>query len=62
MRLLLVSVGVAVWGIGLWLFLGGSYVGGGALILAGGLILVIAASGGWTEFLGGLSNWILFWR
>jgi hypothetical protein len=31
-------------------------------ILAGGLLLVIAASGGWGEFVEGLTNWLYFWR
>jgi hypothetical protein len=54
--------GLAVWAVGLWLFVGSSYVGGGLLILAGGLCLVIAASGGWDEFPEGLTNWLFFWR
>lgn len=61
-RWLLAAFGLAVWAVGLWLFVGGSYVGGGLLILTGGLCLVIAASGGWTDFLEGLANWLFFWR
>ncbi len=61
-RLLLGLLGLGVWGVGLWLFVAGSYVGGGLLILAGGLVIVIAASGGWGEFTEGLANWLYFWR
>jgi hypothetical protein len=61
-RAVFAVVGVALWGIGLALFVGGSYVGGGALILAGGLLLVIAAAGGWGRFLDGLTSFLYFWR
>jgi hypothetical protein len=44
-RWLLALLGVAIWAVGLWLFVDGAYVGGGLLILLGGLVLVIAASG-----------------
>jgi hypothetical protein len=63
---LLVVVGLAIWGAGLWIFaldgLGGSYVGGGALILLGGLLLVVAARGGGDSFIDGLVNFVYFWR
>jgi hypothetical protein len=55
-RWLLALLGVAIWAVGLWLFVDGAYVGGGLLILLGGLVLVIAASGGWSEFVEGLTN------
>jgi len=58
----LVALGFPVWGVGLYLLADGSWVLGGALMLLGGLFLVIAASGGWVEFWQGLSNWLYFWR
>lgn len=61
-RWLLALLGVAIWAVGLWLFVDGAYVGGGLLILLGGLVLVIAASGGWSEVVEGLTNWLYFWR
>jgi hypothetical protein len=57
-----VVVGVAIWAVGLVAFADGSYVAGGALALAGGLCLVVAAAGGWGRFFEGLTNWLLFWR
>ena len=61
-RWLMLLLSVAVWAVGLWLFVGGAYVAGGLLMLLGGLVLVVAASGGWTEFVEGLANWLYFWR
>jgi hypothetical protein len=61
-RWLLVLVGVGIWAFGIATFVGVSYVGGGVLVLAGGLCLVVAAAGGWSEFFEGLTNWLLFWR
>ena len=61
-RWLLLVVGIALWAGDLAWFIVGSDVGGGALVLAGGLCLVITAAGGWDQFWGGLLNWLLFWR
>ena len=61
-RVLGVFLGVAVWAVGLWLFITSSYVGGGLLVLAGGLCLVMAVGGGWSDFFEGLANWLFFWR
>ena len=61
-RWLLVAVGIAIWAGGLAAFVDGGYVAGGALVLAGGLCLVVAAAGGWGGFFEGLTNWLLFWR
>ena len=47
----LVALGFPVWGVGLYLLADGSWVLGGALMLLGGLFLVIAASGGWGRVL-----------
>ncbi len=44
------------------MLVGGSYALGGGLMVVGGLCLVIAASGGWTDFFEGLGNWLYFWR
>ncbi len=59
---LLVALGFPVWAVGLFLLADGSWVLGGALMLLGGLCLVIATSGGWGEFWQGLSNWLYVWR
>jgi hypothetical protein len=61
-RWLVLLVGVGLWTGGLTWFVVGSHVGGGALVLAGGLCLAIAAAGGWDQFRSGLLNWLLFWR
>lgn len=61
-RWLLVLVGLASWGAGLYVLAGGGYMLGGGLIIVGGLLAVIAASGGWSDFLEGLANWLHFWR
>lgn len=61
-RWLLVVVAFVLWGVGMYVLIGGSYVLGGALIVMGGLCLVIAASGGWSDFLDGVLNWLYFWR
>ena len=59
---LLVVVGVALWCIAAYLIAIGSYYVGGGVIILGALCLVIAASGGWTEFFEGVSNWLFFGR
>jgi hypothetical protein len=61
-RWLVGGLGLLVWILGLYVFVDGSYVAGGALILLGGGCIVAAASGGWSEFLEGLGNWLFFWR
>jgi hypothetical protein len=62
LRWFLVALGTAIWAVGLYLLVDGSYGLGGGLMIGGGLCLVIAASGGWTQFLEGLGNWLLFWQ
>ncbi len=61
-RWLLVVLAFMLWGVGMYVLIGGSYALGGGLIVMGGLCLVIAASGGWSEFVEGVSNWLYFWR
>ncbi len=61
-RWLLVGLGFFVWVTGLYLLSSGSYPLGGGLVIAGGLCLVIAASGGWPQFVEGVTNWLFFWR
>ncbi len=56
------SVGLVLWGLGLWRFAAGGYVAGGLLMLVGGACVMVAASGGWTEFVEGVANWLAFWR
>jgi hypothetical protein len=59
---MLVVVAVLVWAAGLYLLVDGRYVLGGALIVAGGLGFVVAATRGWGELAEGVSNWLYFWR
>ena len=59
---LLVVVGLAIWGAGVWFVVGGAWALGGGLMILGGLCLVVAASGGWTDFFEALTNWLYFWR
>lgn len=61
-RWLLVVVALVLWGVGMYLLFGGSYVLGGITLLTGGLFLVIAASGGFSDFVEGTANWLYFWR
>ena len=61
-RWVLATFGLGTWGAGLWISLESSYVAGGLLILVGGLCFVIAASGGWSQFVEGFTNWLFFWR
>ncbi len=61
-RWLLAVVGLGLWAFGLYLLVGGNYIVGGGSMITGGLCIVVAASGGWTEFWDGLSNWLYFWR
>ncbi len=61
-RRLLVVTGFVVWGTAAYVLVKGNYVLGGGLIVLGALTLVIAASGGWTEFCEGLTNWLFFGR
>jgi len=61
-RRLLVVTGFVIWGIAAYVLVRGNYVLSGGLIVLGALCLVIAASGGWTEFFEGLTNWLYFGR
>jgi hypothetical protein len=58
----LVLAGLAIWVVGVLRFAEGGYVVGGALILLGGLLLVLAAGTGWSHFAEGVANWLFFWR
>jgi hypothetical protein len=62
LRRLLVAVGAVIWIVGLCLLVTGDYRLGGAMIVGGGLCLVVAAAGGWTRLGEGLTNWLYFWR
>ena len=57
-RILLPGAGLATWGWGVWELVTGSYWGGGALILAGGLLLVIWAGGGLMRWREALADWL----
>jgi len=61
-RHLLAVVALLLWAVGMYFLVTGSPVLGVALILVGGLCLVIAASRGWTEFFEGVGNALFFWR
>ncbi len=61
-RVVLIAVAMVLWAAGLWLLIGGSWAGGGALIVVAGVVLVMAASGEWDHLLEGVSNWLFFWR
>lgn len=62
LRWLLVIVALALWGAGMYVLITSSYLLGGALILAGGLCLVLAATRGWSDLVEGATNWLYFWR
>ncbi len=61
-RWLVAALGFAAWAVGLYVFVDGGYVAGGALVLTGGLLFVLAASRGWGELWQGLVDWLYFWR
>ena len=55
---LLWATAIAVWAWGVGLFVNGSYWGGGALIFAGCLLLMLWAGGGWRWFRAALEEWL----
>jgi hypothetical protein len=62
LRWLLLALGLSVWALGLYLFIGGAYALGGCLVVGGGLCFVTAATGGWAQLVEGVTNWLYFWR
>ena len=61
-RRLLVVVAFGLWGVGMYVLVMGSHLVGGVLLLAGGMCLVLAATHGWSDPVGGASDWLYFWR
>ncbi len=57
-RHLLFALALPLWAYGLVRFIGGEEILGGSLMLIGGLLVVVAASGGWGQFFEGLTNWL----
>ncbi len=53
-------LGLGIWAWGLTMFVGGDQGIGGAIMLGGGALIVIALQGGWGEFWEGLANWLYF--
>jgi len=53
-------VGLAVWAWGLSMFIDGNLGIGGAVMLGGGIFIVVALGGGWGHFWEGLANWLHF--
>jgi hypothetical protein len=51
-------VALALWGWGVVELVTGSYYGGGALVFAGGLLLIIWAGGGFKAYRGALYEWL----
>jgi len=52
--------GLAVWALGLAQFVDGDQLWGGAFVLLGGLMLVVALRGGWGHWWEGVTNWLYF--
>jgi hypothetical protein len=59
-RVLTGLVGLAVWAYGLSLFVEGDHGVGGAIVLAGGFLLVVALQGGWGQLLDAITTWLHF--
>jgi hypothetical protein len=57
-RLVLWAGALAIWAWGVVKFVTGSYYTGGALVFAGGLLLIIWAGGGWRRFRAALADWL----
>lgn len=58
LRYLLVALTIPLWAYGLMRFIEGDVVLGGILMLVAGLVFTVAASGGWDNFIEGLSNFL----
>lgn len=59
-RLITGVAGLAVWAWGLAQFIDGDEVWGGAFILLGGFLVIVALRGGWAHWWEGLTNWLYF--
>jgi len=57
-RILTGLLAVITWATGVVLFVQGDELLGAALVLAGGLLFVLAAGGGWSHFWEGVANWL----
>lgn len=60
-RILFGLVGAAVWVWGLMMFVDGDQAIGGAVVLAGGALIVLALRGGWDRWWDAVTSW-LYWR
>ncbi len=57
-RVLTGAVGLAVWAQGLAMFVDGDHVTGGAVILLGGGLIVVALQGGWAQWWDAFLTWL----
>jgi hypothetical protein len=51
------AIGIAIWAVGVFVFVTGEQILGAVLVLLGGLGLIIAARGGWNDFIQALARW-----